>query len=225
MSEMLAGKSAFKKPTQNRTTVHNKQSVSELYGTLGRAGRYWRTRCFCPNLRYQAAEYLLKPGGVVYDLCCGNGENFPYLYAAVGPRGRIYASDVAENMVLDAKRRYQHYGFGNITVECSDASVYMPPEPLDGVMMSLCYNVLPHRLQVVRKAWEMLKKGGRLVIVDAKVPEVFQFLQPIIEPMILGLVGANPRIKAWEEIPKELGRVGILKRRMFDTHYIYCAIK
>lgn len=126
MSKVLTGELIPKKPIVSRTPVHNKKSVYDLYSTLGISGRYWRTRCFCPDLRRQAAAYLHTPDGAVYDLCCGNGENFPHLYAAVGPRGRIYASDI---------------------------------------------------------------------------------------------------FKAWEEIPKELGCGGILKRRMCDTHFIYCATK
>src|SRR3954447_13097197 len=93
------------------------KTSAELYEGLGRLGRYLTTRCFCPGLRALAAQELNYEGGIVYDMCCGNGESFRHLKQAVGEKGRIYASDLTASMVGDAKARCLKYGLTNIYVE------------------------------------------------------------------------------------------------------------
>jgi hypothetical protein len=47
---------------------------------------------------------------------------------------------------------------------------FTAPTPLDGVLFSLSYNTMPDHRSVLRRAWDQLVPGGRLVIMDAKVP-------------------------------------------------------
>src|SRR5215212_9684796 len=179
MSELLDRKEAV----QKRLPAKGFRTSADLYQSLGTVGRYLSTRCFCPGLRELAAQELYK-GRVVYDMCCGNGENFRYLRQAVGESGRIYASDVTARMVADAKARCLKHGLTNISVEHRDALSYVPPEKPDGILMSFCYNVLPRRHAAVLHAWSMLKPGGKLVLIDAKVPDTLEFLVPRVEGLV-----------------------------------------
>jgi ubiquinone/menaquinone biosynthesis C-methylase UbiE len=216
MSELLDRKEAV----QKRLPAKELKTSADLYQNLGRVGRYLSTRCFCPGLRALAAQELNYKGRVVYDMCCGNGENFRYLRQAVGESGRIYASDVTAGMVADAKARCLKHGLTNISVEHRDAHSYVPPELPDGILMSFCYNVLPRRHATVLHAWSMLKPGGKLVLIDAKVPDALEFLVPRVEDLVFKLVGANAAVRPWEEIPLLLGQQGKMLHRMFDTHYL-----
>ena len=90
----------------------------------------------------------------------------------------------------------------NIELNECDAADYVAPEPLDGVLFSLSYNTMPHHLAVLRKAWEQLRPGGRLVIMDAKVPPgpggklILPFSLWLMKHTMLG----NPLIHPWEEL-------------------------
>ena len=84
----------------------------------------------------------------------------------------------------------------------SDAADYVAPEPLDGVMFGLSYNTMPHHLAVLRQALKQLRPGGRVVIMDGKVPPglggrlILPFSLWLMKRTMLG----NPLIKPWNDL-------------------------
>ena len=68
-----------------------------------------------------------------------------------------------------------------------DAANYNAPEPLDGVLFGFSYNTMPHHLAVLEHALRQLRPGGRLVIMDAKLPPGRG--GQLILPFSLGLTG------------------------------------
>jgi hypothetical protein len=50
-----------------------------------------------------------------------------------------------------------------------DATKLTLPEMVDGVLISLCYSVMPDPHQAVAQAWKYLRPGKRLVILDGKL--------------------------------------------------------
>jgi SAM-dependent methyltransferase len=83
-----------------------------------------------------------------------------------------------------------------------DAVRFVAPTPLDGVLFSLSYNTIPHHKKVLKHAWSQLKPGGRLVVMDAKLPSGYfgRFILPAIIALMRRTVVANPTIKPWEEL-------------------------
>jgi precorrin-6B methylase 2 len=73
-------------------------------------------------------------------------------------------------MLARARALCDQSHWSNVRLIETDAVDYMPPQPLDGVMFGLSYNTMPHHLAVLRHAWNLLRPGGRLVIMDAKLP-------------------------------------------------------
>ena len=104
------------------------------------------------------------------EIGCGTGRNFPYLREAVGPSGRVYGVDLSTGMLAKARALCEQRRWRNVELTHEDAADYIAPEPLDGVMFGLSYNTMPHHLTVLRHAWKQLRPGGRIVIMDAKVP-------------------------------------------------------
>ena len=127
---------------------------------------------FVPTkFRERAAERLaLKPGDRVLEIGCGTGRNFPYLREAVGPAGRIYGVDLSAGMLAKAQELCEQRRWTNVEVVQDDAADYAAPEPLDGVMFGLSYNTMPHHLTVLQHALKQLRPGGRIVIMDGKLP-------------------------------------------------------
>jgi hypothetical protein len=107
-----------------------------------------------------------------------------------------------------------------------DAAAFTAPTPLNGVLFSLSYNTMPDHRAVLRRAWDQLVPGGRLVIMDAKVPPgpsgkfVLPFSLWLMKHTMLG----NPLIHPWEEIAR-LTEHWDMRERRFNSYYICCGIK
>jgi hypothetical protein len=93
-------------------------------------------------------------------------------------------------------------------------------------MFGLSYNTMPHHLTVLREAWDQLRPGGRLVIMDAKLPDglggrlVLPFGLWLMKRTMLG----NPLIKPWEDLARLAGAIE-MEQFMFGSWYICRAIK
>src|SRR5262245_30380058 len=126
-----------------------------------------------PGIRAQAVAQLgLQPGDHVLEIGCGTGRNLPLLRQALGAGGRITGVDLSEGMLAQARRTCRRQGWDNVTLLRREATEYRLPEPVQGVLFSLSYAVIPpgHDQDALRYAWQWLGPGGRLVILDAKIP-------------------------------------------------------
>jgi len=158
---------------------------------------------FPPHLRRRAAQRLaLEPGQRVLEIGCGTGRNFPFLREAVGATGKVYGVDLSAGMLRRARELCEREGWDNLELTQCDAAEYISPEPLDGIIFGLSYNTMPHHLTVLRHAWKQLRPGGRLLIMDGKLPPglggklVLPFGLWLMKHTMLG----NPFIKPWNDL-------------------------
>jgi ubiquinone/menaquinone biosynthesis C-methylase UbiE len=179
------------------------------------------------GFRRQAVGRLdLKAGDQALEIGCGTGRNLPYIREAVGPHGRVYGVDISSGMLARARALCEHSRWNNVELIESDASEYVPPQPLDGVIFGLSYNTMPHHLAVLRHAWNLLRPGGRLVIMDAKLPSgpggklVLPFGLWLMKCTLLG----NPLIHPWEELARLTHDID-MEELMFGSYYICRGIK
>jgi len=155
------------------------------------------------HLRRRAAARLeLRPGDRVLEIGCGTGRNFPFLQQAVGPSGKIYGVDLSAGMLRRARELCRRKGWTNIELTQCDAADYLPPEPLAGILFGLSYNTMPHHRMVLRHAWKLLRPGGRIVIMDGKLPPGFggKLVLPLGLWLMKHTMLGNPFIKPWDEL-------------------------
>ena len=174
------------------------------------------------GLRWRAAQALeLRAGDRVLEIGCGTGRNLRFLRDAVGPGGHVYGVDLSEGMLAKARDLAERKNWHNVSLIRSEALVYTAPEPLDGVLFSLSYNTMPHHLAVLRHALSQLKPGGRIVVMDAKLP-TGRFGEAIL-PFSLWLMRntflGNPLIRPWEDIER-LTQDFEMRQYLFDSYYI-----
>ena len=156
-----------------------------------------------PHFRRRAAERLeLEPGDRVLEIGCGTGRNFPFLRDAVGPDGRVYGIDLSAGMLAKARAQCEQQGWSNIELTRGDAAEYSAPEPLDGVIFGLSYNTMPHHLTVLRHALKQLRPGGRIVIMDGKLPPGAggRLLLPFSLWLMKATMLGNPLIQPWRDL-------------------------
>jgi SAM-dependent methyltransferase len=97
---------------------------------------------------------------------------------------------------------------------------------LDAVLFSLSFNTMPHHRAVLQRAWDQLRPGGRLVIMDAKVPPGFggRLVLPFSLWLMKHTMLGNPLIHPWEELAAIAEHVDI-SESMFGSYYVCSATK
>jgi demethylmenaquinone methyltransferase/2-methoxy-6-polyprenyl-1,4-benzoquinol methylase len=206
----------------------DKSAVSHRYDRLAGLIPFFEWLFFLPRgLRKKAVDRLtLRLGDRVLEVGCGTGRNFPYLYEAVGRSGQIYGVDLSSGMLRRANMLRDRHGWDNISLTQGDAADFDAPEQLDGVFFSLSYNTMPHHLKVLRQAWKQLRPGGRLVIMDAKLPPglggrlILPFSLWLMKRTMLG----NPYIQPWEDLQQFDGDFD-MEEFMLGSYYICHAVK
>jgi len=167
------------------------------------------------------ARLGLRPGGRVLEVGCGTGRNLPLLVEAVGPDGHVYGVDLSEGMLREARELTAKSGWSNVTLIRADATDYTLPELVDGAIFSLSYAVIPRHREALRRAWEHLRPGGRVVIMDAKLPSglVGRLLYPFVVWASRATVLGNPDVRPWDELRELTDDVGC-EEMQFETYYI-----
>jgi ubiquinone/menaquinone biosynthesis C-methylase UbiE len=115
-------------------------------------------------------QLFLTRGQIVADF--GSGSGFYTLAAAkkVGESGRVYAIDVDLEMLRRLKTASLSAGFNNVDIMIADLemanSTKIRPESLDLVIISNILFQLKNKTAPIIEAKRLLKKGGRLLLVD-----------------------------------------------------------
>jgi ubiquinone/menaquinone biosynthesis C-methylase UbiE len=118
----------------------------------------------------------IKPGMTVADIGAGSGYYTMRLAGAVGPRGKVYATDVQRGMLDLIERRIADERVTNVSTVLGTAeNPSLPAAALDLAVMVDVYHELQSPQTFMRRLREMLKPDGRLVLLefrkeDPKVP-------------------------------------------------------
>lgn len=174
------------------------------------------------GIRARAVRSLgLRPGARVLEVGCGTGRNLSHLVEAVGPGGHVYGVDLSEGMLREARELVAREGWQNVTLVEADAAEYRLPEPVDGAIFSLSYAVIPRHREALRRAWEHLRPGGSLVVMDAKLPSgrAGKLLHPFVVWASRATVLGNPDVRPWEEL-RELTDDVSYEELQLETYYI-----
>lgn len=175
-----------------------------------------------PGIRKKAVRFLkLKPGDRVLEVGCGTGRNLSLLHDAIGQEGHVYGVDLSEGMLAKARELCNRQAWDNVTLIRSDAAEYIVPEPVDRVFFSLSYNTMPHHREVLHHAWQQLRPGGYLVIMDAKLPAgiLRKLFLPYTVWVMKRTVLGNPYIFPWEEL-RELTDDFEMTEFLMGTYYV-----
>jgi ubiquinone/menaquinone biosynthesis C-methylase UbiE len=122
--------------------------------------------------RRRAVQALrLRPGATVVEIACGTGLNFPLLEQEIGPEGRIVGVDLTDAMLVQAEHRIQSNGWRNVNLVQADAAEFEFPTGVDAILATYPHALLPDSRHVIAHGAGALSQGGRLVVLDLKVPD------------------------------------------------------
>lgn len=134
--------------------------------------------------RHDIVEALnLEPGMDVADIGAGTGF-FSRMFAPhVGPKGKVFAVDIAENFVKHIKKTAKDEGIKNLkAVLCDDHSVKLKKNSVDLVFICDVYHHFEFPVDSLASIHKALRPGGTLVIVD------FERVKGVSEEWVLGHV-------------------------------------
>ena len=135
----------------------------------------------------------LKPGETVLDL--GSGAGFDCFLAAqrVGPEGKVIGIDMTPEMLTKARENAVRGGYKNVDFRPGEIEKLPVADASVDVIISNCViNLSPHKDQVFREAFRVLKPGGRVMVSDIvlldKLPEA---VKSSVEAYVGCIAGAS----------------------------------
>jgi SAM-dependent methyltransferase len=110
------------------------------------------------------AAASLSAGERVIDIACGTGMVTLPAARAVGPAGRVLATDISQRMVDDTARRCQEHGVDNVDAERRDAEDLGPATGFDVALCSLGLMYVPTPAIALAEMARVMRAGGRAVM-------------------------------------------------------------
>jgi ubiquinone/menaquinone biosynthesis C-methylase UbiE len=208
--------------------LSTERPLDEITGQYDRVARFYRVfeplYLIFPPARRRAVDALgLTAGDPVLEIGAGTGRNFPYLVDAVGPSGRVIGVDASKGMLAEAERLVERRGWSNVALHRQDAAQLELDGDVDAVLFSLSYSAMPEPGRALARAWELLRPGGRLAVMDAGLTQTR--LRPLLAPiarLLIRLGPGNPYSRPWEDLA-QYGEVAT--ERFMWIYYVSSLLK
>ncbi|NCN99705.1 methyltransferase domain-containing protein [Candidatus Falkowbacteria bacterium] len=109
----------------------------------------------------------------VAELGCGNFGFFVFpLARLVGRQGKVYAVDILQSTLVEIKREATKNNLPQIHTIWSNLEIFkatkIETNSLDGALLVNILHQSEHKIEILREAIRLLKRGGRLMIVEWK---------------------------------------------------------
>ena len=176
-----------------------------IAGVMGFEGAAWleRSEREAEEAPTKAVAALrLRPGQVVADIGAGSGYYTMLLAAAVGPTGRVYATDIEPKMLALIRNKVEARRISNVEPVLGSATESrLPDAVLDLALMVDVYHELSHPQVFLQSLRRTLKPDGRLVLIEFRKesPDV-----PIREEHKMSVRDARIELEAegyrWEQV-------------------------
>jgi SAM-dependent methyltransferase len=157
----------------------------------------------CGNPRAIAS---LKPGEIVVDLGAGGGFDAFLASHEVGETGHVIGVDMTPDMLSKARNNAQKGKYSNVEFRLGEIE-HLPiaDDTVDVIISNCVINLSPHKEQVFKDAFRVLKSGGRLAISDVvatiELPEEMRN-----DPMLIaGCMGNASLVEDLEKMMKDAG--------------------
>ncbi|MFO7693167.1 MAG: class I SAM-dependent methyltransferase [Vicinamibacterales bacterium] len=149
----------------------------------------------------------IEPGTVVADVGAGSGYFTIPLARAVGPQGKVIATDIRQEMLDHIAARLHEEELANVTLlKVEPTEPGLPAGTIDTVLMVDVIHYVKDRAGYARKLKPALAPGGRVVVIDFRYdPEAKREFAPPPEQQV-------PR----ETLDREMAESGFVVAESYD---------
>jgi precorrin-6B methylase 2 len=141
----------------------------------------------------------LKEGMVVADVGAGSGFHAFRMAPLVGPKGKVLAVDVQEQMLKRIEQKAKKEGVTNVEpVKGTETDPKLPAGGVDVVLMVDVYHEFSHPYEMGEKLVAALKPGGRLVFVEFRLEDdqvPIKLVHKMSERQVLKEMGVFPELE------------------------------
>jgi len=112
----------------------------------------------------------IKQGDVIADFGCGHGYFAIPIAKKVGSEGKVFALDILEKALEATRSKARLEGVENIeTIRCNlEKNSTLADESVDVVLIANLLFQTEDDEGVIREAKRVLKKGGKIIVIDWK---------------------------------------------------------
>lgn len=107
------------------------------------------------------------------ELGAGTGQNTEFIGDRVRSLGQLQLVDLSKSLLEVADKRIAASGWSNVSTIHADATTFDPGDPVDVVLCSYSLTMIPDWFAVMDRAFEVLKPGGLIGVVDFYVARKF----------------------------------------------------
>ncbi|MFO0944567.1 MAG: class I SAM-dependent methyltransferase [Planctomycetota bacterium] len=134
----------------------------------GQASEYDRFRDrLLPGRNELFASLSAREGTVWIDMGAGTGSNALLLGDRIQRLGSMYLVDLSPSLLHRARLRIEERGWDNVRAFEADATRFQPFETaVDVVTFSYSLTMIPDWYAAIDRAWELLRPGGTIGVVD-----------------------------------------------------------
>jgi len=131
----------------------------------------------------------IKQGMAVADVGAGTGFFTRKFALEVGPKGKVFAVDIAANFLRHIEKTCEESGIKNVkTIQCDQFSTKLPANSVDLVFICDVYHHFEFPQRSLKSVYEALRPGGRLILID------FERVEGKSSEFILGHVRAGKEV-------------------------------
>ncbi len=171
---------------------------------------------------FQPVEPLLRlldprPGERYADIGCGPGYFALPVAERVRPGGKVYALDIAPEMLAMCRRRARERGLDDIVVTLQNGEHTIPLEAtsVDGAWLANVFHELEAPLEFLREVRRILRPQGKLIVIDWEPVEME--MGPPLEHRV-------PREAVCEAL-EAAGFGGLATHAIYPYHYVIEAVR
>jgi len=109
----------------------------------------------------------LQPGMTVADIGAGTGLFVELFAQQVGPKGKLYAIDIAPKFVEHIRQRAAAQGLAHVNaVLGQEDAIPLPTDSLDVAFVCDTYHHFEYPKSVLASLHRVLRPGGALILID-----------------------------------------------------------
>jgi ubiquinone/menaquinone biosynthesis C-methylase UbiE len=141
--------------------------IASVVATLTHAVRAVAQDEFTADAARLTKALELTAGQSVGDIGAGAGELTVALARVVGPKGRLYATELESGRLRAIRRAAESAGLKNVTVlEAHATHTNLPDRCCDALVVRFVYHHFENPVLINKSLYQSLKPGGRLAIID-----------------------------------------------------------